>query len=140
MKFDKKSAGSAGPGHIGFELAELAIFFATSNFDLKYFCNFLSYKNVQYLIWKMWFISVWSKKPKVMLWLLRYVILAQSNLIFLAISSCSKFSFHPIDEPITDIPVEALDTSTKAPEEHEDASVLLKNEDGEEHDSFNLNF
>ena len=38
-------------------LAELAIFFGTSNFDLKYFCNLLTYKNVQYLIWKIWVIS-----------------------------------------------------------------------------------
>ena len=47
---DKKSAGSAGPERIGFELAKLAIFFATSNFDLKYFCNLLTHKNAQYLI------------------------------------------------------------------------------------------
>ena len=65
----------------GSRLAELAIFFATSNFDLKYFCNLLTYKNVQYLIWKIWFISVWSLKPKAVVWLLTGFMLGQSTLI-----------------------------------------------------------
>ena len=80
MEVDKKSAGSASPGRIGFELAELAIFFATSNFDLKYFCNLLTYKNVQYLIEKIWFISVWNLKTKTVVWVLTGFILGQSTL------------------------------------------------------------
>ena len=68
-------------GALGSSLAELAIFFATSNFDLKYFCNLLTYKNVQYLIWKIWFISVWSLKPKAVVWLLTGFMLGQSTLI-----------------------------------------------------------
>ena len=69
------------PRASGSRLAELAIFFATSNFDLKYFCNLLTYKNVQYLIWKIWFISVWSLKPKAVVWLLTGFMLGQSTLI-----------------------------------------------------------
>ena len=61
--------------------AKLAIFFVTSNFDLKYFCSLLTYKNVQYLIWKIWFISVWSLKPKAVVWLLTGFMLGQSTLI-----------------------------------------------------------
>jgi len=48
MEVDKKSASLAGPGALGLRLAELAIFFATSYFDLKKFCNVFTYKNVQY--------------------------------------------------------------------------------------------
>ena len=55
---DKKSA----PGALGSRWAALAIFFATSNFDLKYFCSLLTYKDAQYFIWKIWFISVWRQK------------------------------------------------------------------------------
>ena len=77
LEVDKKSAGSAGPGPIEFKLAELAIFFATSNFDLKYFCNLLTYKNVQYLIWKIWFISVWSQKLKGIAWLLSIFLMSK---------------------------------------------------------------
>ena len=45
------------PGASGLQPAELAIFFATSNFDLKYFWSLLTYKKAQYLIWKIWFIG-----------------------------------------------------------------------------------
>ena len=77
-----KSAGSAGCERIRFELAELAIFFATTNFDLKYFGSFLmTYNNVQYLIWKIWFISVWRQKPKAQVWLLAAFMLGQNTLI-----------------------------------------------------------
>ena len=69
------------PGSSGSRLAALAIFLATSNFDLKYFCSLLTYKNVQYLIWKIWFISVWSLKPKAVVWLLTGFMLGQSTLI-----------------------------------------------------------
>ena len=60
-------------------LAGLAIFFETSNFDLKYFCSLLTYKIIKYLIWKIRFISVWSQKPKAVMWLLTCVILAKST-------------------------------------------------------------
>ena len=50
--------------------AELTIFYTTSIFDLKYCCSILTYKNVQYLIWKIWFISIWSLKSKAVVWLL----------------------------------------------------------------------
>ena len=56
-------------------------FFSTSNFDLWYFCSLLTYKDIQYLIWKIWFISVWRLKAKVMAWLLTWFIFAQSTLI-----------------------------------------------------------
>ena len=56
-------------------------FFSTSNFDLWYFCSLLTYKNVQYLIWKIWFISVLRVKAKAMVWLLTWFMIAQSNLI-----------------------------------------------------------
>ena len=67
------------PGSSGSRSAALAIFFATSNFDLKYFCSLLSYKNVQYLIWKIWLISVWSLKPKAVVWLWTGFMLGQST-------------------------------------------------------------
>ena len=44
-------------------------FFSTSNFDLWYFCSLLTYKDVQYLIWKIWFRSVWRMKAKIIAWL-----------------------------------------------------------------------
>ena len=69
------------PRASGSRLAELAIFFATSNFDLKYFCNLLTNKNVQYLNWKIWFIAVWNLKPKAVVWLLTGFMLGQSTLI-----------------------------------------------------------
>ena len=75
---------SRTPGTSGSRLATLAIFFATSNFDLKYFCNLLTYKNVQYLIWKIWFISVWSQKSNVIVWLLTCFMLGQ----------CTHISYH----------------------------------------------
>ena len=56
-------------------------FFLTSNFDLWYFCSLLTYKDVQYLVWKIWLISVWRMKAKVLLWLLTWFIFAQSTLI-----------------------------------------------------------
>ena len=36
---------------------------------------------VQYLIWKIWFMSVWRLKAKVMAWLLTWFISAQNTLI-----------------------------------------------------------
>ena len=74
----------SGCGKVGVEFmnpAELAIFFSTFNFDLSYFCSFLTYKSVKYLNWKIWFISVWRLKAKVMAWLLTWFIFTQSTLI-----------------------------------------------------------
>ena len=59
--------------------AEPADFLSTSNFDLWYFCSLLTYKDAQYLIWKIWFISVWSLKPKAVVWLLIGFMLSQST-------------------------------------------------------------
>ena len=61
--------------------AEPADFLSTSNFDLWYFCSLLTYKNVQYLIWKIWLIYVWSLMPKALVWLLTGFMLGQSTLI-----------------------------------------------------------
>ena len=80
-RFIKNLLVQPAPGGSGSRWAAFAIFFATSNFDLKYFCSLLTYKNVQYLIWKIWFISVWSLKPKAVVWLLTGFMLGQSTLI-----------------------------------------------------------
>ena len=61
--------------------ADLADFFLTSNFDLWYFFSLLIYMDIQYLNWKIWFISVWRLKAKVMAWLLTWFIFIQSTLI-----------------------------------------------------------
>ena len=58
-----------------------ADFLSTSNFDLWYFCGPLTKSNVQYLIWKIYFISVWSQKPKVIAANLDYENLSQKTLI-----------------------------------------------------------
>ena len=49
----KNLLGQPDPAISGSRPAELAIFFATSNFDLEYFCSLLTSKNVKYLIWKI---------------------------------------------------------------------------------------
>ena len=64
----------SGPGWSG-------RFFFTSNFDLWYFCSLLTYKDVQYLVWKIWLISVWRMKARAMKWLLTRFIFAQTTLI-----------------------------------------------------------
>ena len=69
------------PGRIGLESGWVGNFLSTSNFDLWYFCSLLTYKDVQYLIWKIWFISVWILKAKVMAWLLTWFIFTQNTLI-----------------------------------------------------------
>ena len=61
--------------------ADLADFLSTSNFDLWYFCGPSTKSNVQYLIWKIYFISVWSQKPKVIAANLDYENLSQKTLI-----------------------------------------------------------
>ena len=73
----KNLPGWLAPGASGSRSAVLAIFFVTSNFDLKYFCSLWAFKNVQYLIWKIWFISVWGQKFKVVVWLLAGFMLGQ---------------------------------------------------------------
>ena len=69
------------PGASMSSWAKSAISFSTSNLDLKYFCSLLTYKNLQYLIWKIWFISVRSQKLKALALPFTYVMLAQSTLI-----------------------------------------------------------
>ena len=61
--------------------ADWADFLSTSNFDLWYFCGPSTKSNVQYLIWKIYFISVWSQKPKVIAANLDYENLSQKTLI-----------------------------------------------------------
>ena len=70
-----------GPGRISLESGWVGNFLSTSNFDLWYFCSLLTYKSVKYLIWKIWFISVWRLKTRAMAWLIRSFMLAQSTLI-----------------------------------------------------------
>ena len=48
--------------------------------DSLYFCSLLTSEGVQYLIWKIWFISVWRMKAKAMAWLLTWFMIAQSTL------------------------------------------------------------
>ena len=68
-------------GRIGLESGRVGNSLSTSNFDLWYFFSLLIYKNAQYLIWKIWFISVWRMKAKAMAWLLTWFMIAQSTLI-----------------------------------------------------------
>ena len=53
-----KSADSAGPGRIGFEIGRVGNFLCNLQHDLRYLCSLLTYKNAQYLILKIWFIIV----------------------------------------------------------------------------------
>ena len=53
-------------------LAELMI-------DLWYFCSLLIYYSAQYLIWKIYLISVWSQWAKDMVWLLVVISVGQSD-------------------------------------------------------------
>ena len=68
-------------GHIGLESGRVSNSLSTCNFDLWYFFSLLTYKNVQYFIWKIWFISVWRMKAKAMAWLLTWFMITQSTLI-----------------------------------------------------------
>ena len=56
-------------------------FLSTSNFDLWFFCSLLIFKDVHYLIWKIWLMSVWRMKAKAMAWLLTWFMMAQITLI-----------------------------------------------------------
>ena len=71
--------------------ADWQIFFPNSNFDLWYLCSSLI--NVYYLIWNIYFISVWILKPKAFEWLLRYLILAQSSPISIELTSKGTLIF-----------------------------------------------
>ena len=62
-------ARSANPGRINVDLGKVSNFISTSKFDLWYICRLLTYKNVQYLIWMIWFRSIWKMKAKVIEWL-----------------------------------------------------------------------
>ena len=66
---------------IGLESGQVGNSLSTSNFGLWYFFSLLTYKNVQYLIWKIWFISVWKMKAKAMAWILIWFMITQSTLI-----------------------------------------------------------
>ena len=70
LEVEKNLPDQPGPKCIGFETGRVGNFLPTSNFDLWYFCSLFIYKSGQYLIWKIWFISVWRLKSKVMAWLL----------------------------------------------------------------------
>ena len=62
LEVERKSARvSRDPRAAVSNLAELMIFLLSSNFDLWYFCSLLIYKSAQYLIWKIYFIPVWSQ-------------------------------------------------------------------------------
>ena len=70
LEIDKKSAVQLAPGASSSRWAAFAVFFANSNFGLKYFCRLLTYKDAQYIIWKICFVSVRRWKPKAVVWLL----------------------------------------------------------------------
>ena len=84
----------SGPGWSG-------RFFSTSNFDLWYFCSLLTYKDVQYLVWKIWLISVWRMKAKVFLWLLTWFIFAQRTLILYNTEAFVKTEVGPTVSKVT---------------------------------------
>ena len=72
QKYQRLSQISWAPGASVWNLAESAISYQPPT---------LTYKDVQFLIWKILFISVWTLKAKVMAWLLTWFIFAQSTLI-----------------------------------------------------------
>ena len=76
----KKTGLFPGIGASVLKPADLATSFLTSNFDCWCFCSLLIYKIPQYLIWKIWFISVWSQKPKDLTWVLDVFLEGQSTL------------------------------------------------------------
>ena len=60
----KNPARSAGPRAHQSRIGCVGNFLSTSNFDLWYFCSLLTYKSVQYFIWKIWFISFWEPEAQ----------------------------------------------------------------------------
>ena len=81
LEVKKNLPDQPGPECIGFETGRVGNFLPTSNFDLWYFCSLFTYKSRQYLIWKIWLISVWRLKARAMKWLLIWFMFAQSTLI-----------------------------------------------------------
>ena len=76
----KKSAGSVGPRVQRIRIwSSWWFLLSVSNFDLWYFCSLLMYKSAQYLIWKIYFISVWSQRAKDVVWLLDVIQVGQSD-------------------------------------------------------------
>ena len=63
--------------------------FFISKSDLIYLCNFLTCKNLKYLIWKIWFKSFWREKAKVVAWLLMCIMLAEITPILYYVLLCS---------------------------------------------------
>ena len=74
LEVAKKIANSANlkPDAPGARL--ICQIFFTSKFDLWCFCSLFTYMIVKYLIWKIWFICVWSLKINILAALLRYFI------------------------------------------------------------------
>ena len=69
----KKKICWFGPrrGRIGDESGRLDnFFFDLQLWSLMFLQPCIIYKSPQYLIWKIWFISVWSQKPKDLAWVL----------------------------------------------------------------------
>ena len=79
MEVGKNMPDQLGRGCIRLESGRVGNPLSTSNFDLWYFFSLLTYKNVQYFIWKIWFISFWKQESKAIAWLLTWVMSAQSN-------------------------------------------------------------
>ena len=83
LEVEKKSTGSAlGMGALVMNLATSA----TSFLPLTWTCYIFaapSQKSMLIPHLNMYFIFIWSQKPKTMVWLLAFVILAQSNLIYI---------------------------------------------------------
>ena len=90
MAIKKNLPDQPGPACISLESGWVGSFLSTPNFDLWYFCSLLTYKDLQYLIWKIWFISIWRLKAKVMAWLLTWFIFAESTLISYHIEASVK--------------------------------------------------
>ena len=53
MEVEKNLPEQPDRGRISLESGRVANSLTTSNFDLWYFFSLLTYKNVQYLIWKI---------------------------------------------------------------------------------------
>jgi len=81
LEVEKNLPDQADRGCISLESGRVGNFLSTSNFDLWYFCSLLTYKSVQYLIWKIWFRSIWRMKARVIAWLLMLFMFAQNTLI-----------------------------------------------------------
>ena len=80
LEIEKNLPDQPGPRRISLESGWISNFLTTSNFELWYFCSLLTYKDMQYLIWKIWFISVWRLKARGIVWLLTWFVFTQSTL------------------------------------------------------------